>query len=261
MFVAAVQFAGMNERDRFKLLGKYRTPRFKYGATVTCAIRGPVKIMGLSDGRIPWPKCRAGKRARAIILYGALAEAVRQESAQAVEYWWGVGSFTVWQWRKALGVDRMNEGTESLWQRWSPETCQSKKANKKRAPALKSPERGAKIAAAMTGRKRPSEVVEAMRRASTGRKASKEARGNLSIMPPSRHATSGRADGITPMLSAPMFVASLRRKVTDPQLPAPVSRREPSRASDGESGCQCGCFAKRFAKLLRNNALSCISVH
>ena len=38
----------MHEADRVKLLGTYRTPRFEYGTVVTCAIRGPVKIVGLT---------------------------------------------------------------------------------------------------------------------------------------------------------------------------------------------------------------------
>jgi hypothetical protein len=37
-------------------VGTYRTPRFNYGATVTCAIRGQVQIVGPSNGRIAWPK-------------------------------------------------------------------------------------------------------------------------------------------------------------------------------------------------------------
>ncbi len=45
----------MTEAERIKLLGTYRTPRFKYGDTVTCAIRGPAKIAGLASGRIQWP--------------------------------------------------------------------------------------------------------------------------------------------------------------------------------------------------------------
>ena len=43
-----------------------------------------VKIVGLTDARIPWPKGRSGKCARHVIaLYGDLAEAVKRESAQA----------------------------------------------------------------------------------------------------------------------------------------------------------------------------------
>ena len=44
----------MTERDRFKLsFGPYRTPRFEYGDIVFCEMRGEVKIVGLTNGRIP----------------------------------------------------------------------------------------------------------------------------------------------------------------------------------------------------------------
>jgi len=52
----------------------FLTPRFRYAAIAICAIHGPVKFVGLNAGRIPWPKCRTGKRSRAIILDGRLAE-------------------------------------------------------------------------------------------------------------------------------------------------------------------------------------------
>jgi hypothetical protein len=171
----------MHEHDRFKLLfGPYRTPRFNYGDVVTCEIRGDVKIVGLTAARIPWPKCRTGKRCRAIILYGALADAVRRESAQAIEYWWGVGSFTVWKWRKALGVDRLTEGTSALLSRWAPETIQSAEANRRREPTLKSSERRAKIAAARRGKPRPRHVIEALIKANRGRKLSADRRRKMS---------------------------------------------------------------------------------
>jgi hypothetical protein len=51
----------MHEADRYKLLGTYKTPRFRYGTVVTCEIRGEVKIAGLTNARIPWPKCRSSK--------------------------------------------------------------------------------------------------------------------------------------------------------------------------------------------------------
>lgn len=41
-----------------------------------------------------------------MIVYGALAEAVRRQSALAVDYWFGAGQFTVWKWRIALGISR-----------------------------------------------------------------------------------------------------------------------------------------------------------
>ena len=151
----------MQETERVKLIGgPYRTPRFKFGAVVCCEIRGNVEFVGLTDARIPWPKCRTGKRSRAIILYGALVDAVRRESALAVQYWWGISEDTVWRWRQALGVDRVNAGTSALLSRQAPETCQSANANERRMPTLKSPERAAKIAAARTGKLRPPHVIE-----------------------------------------------------------------------------------------------------
>jgi hypothetical protein len=82
---AILPFPPMHQLDRVKLLGRYKTPRFKYGAVVTRAIRGKVKIVALTDGRIPWPKCQMRNGSRAIILYGALAEAVRRESVEAIK--------------------------------------------------------------------------------------------------------------------------------------------------------------------------------
>ena len=96
-----------------KLLGRYRTPRFRIGDVVRCARRGEVRIVGLSDAPIPWPtgQLLRGGRRPALILYGGLAEAVRRESAEAVMHSWGVKHATVWLWRKALGVPQYNPGT------------------------------------------------------------------------------------------------------------------------------------------------------
>ena len=44
----------MKDADRFKLyFGPYKTPRFKYGRKVWCERRGWMKIVGLSDAKIP----------------------------------------------------------------------------------------------------------------------------------------------------------------------------------------------------------------
>jgi hypothetical protein len=68
---------------RYKLLGKYRAPSFRYGQRVDDERRGDVQIVGLSAGRIPWP---IGKRERAksLVLYRDLARAVRRESVVAI---------------------------------------------------------------------------------------------------------------------------------------------------------------------------------
>lgn len=53
-----------------QLLGKYRTPRFRHGDVVSCARRGDVRIVGLSDAPIPWPKGQLlrGGRKPALVL-------------------------------------------------------------------------------------------------------------------------------------------------------------------------------------------------
>lgn len=94
----------MDESKRFGLLAAYKTPRFKYGQIVVCEMRGEVEIVGLNDGKIPWPIGKKG-RAKGLILYRDLVRAVRRESNQAVAYWWGVSGQTVTKWRHALQVE------------------------------------------------------------------------------------------------------------------------------------------------------------
>ncbi len=99
---------------RYKLLfGPYRTPRFKVGAIVIDAIRGKVKIVGVSDARIPWPVSMAWTR-RSPVIYGGLAKALRLESLQAVVYWWGISGERVRVWRRKLGIPMYTLGTELL---------------------------------------------------------------------------------------------------------------------------------------------------
>src|SRR5687767_14165610 len=168
----------MRPSDRFKLHGTYRTPRFRYGAKVACAVRGEVEIVGLSNARIPWP---IGKRAqgRSLVLYGALARAVRHESNLAVCHWFGVRHATVWKWRKALGVEANNQGTRKL------RSAHTREPSFKRVIAgavakSRDPERCAKIAAARRGKARPKYVVEGMRRRMLGTKLSAETRRRMS---------------------------------------------------------------------------------
>ena len=88
----------MNDADRFKLLfGPYTTPNVEVGQVLSCEARDcDVIMVGYSDARIPWPVGqRRGKGARALVVYGRLADAVRHESNQAVAHWWGVTPQTV----------------------------------------------------------------------------------------------------------------------------------------------------------------------
>jgi hypothetical protein len=113
---AAFPLAGA---ERVQLLnGPYRPPKLRRGQRTFCQYRGrTVVITGRSDGRLPWPRCRAlGSRGGSgLLVEDELARAVRTESAAAVKHWWGVGTHAVWAWRQALGVDRRNNpGTRRL---------------------------------------------------------------------------------------------------------------------------------------------------
>jgi hypothetical protein len=99
---------------RFQLhFGPYRTPRFRYGSTAKDEIRGEVKVVGMTNARIPWAIGLRG-RARALVMSGALARAIHRESCIAVAYWWGVTAGTVRSWRRLLGVSANTDGTHRL---------------------------------------------------------------------------------------------------------------------------------------------------
>src|SRR5262245_26328671 len=156
----------MRDADRFQLLGTYRTPRVRVGTVLVCEHRdGYVIVTGYSAGKIPWPvgtpRDRGGRPG--LVLYGALAAAVRRESNQAVAHWFGVVSSVVTRWRKALGVAELNPGSRRLW-----------------AAVAGDPDRRVKIAAARVGKKRPRHVIEAMRKGRLGKPHPPEVRARLS---------------------------------------------------------------------------------
>ena len=160
-----------------QLLGAYRTPEFKYGDVLPCAIHGYVRAVGLTDGLIPWPvgKRIDGRKAGtpAIILYGGLISAVQTESNRAVSYWWGVSGQTVTRWRKALGVGRTNSGTSTLRTAYARGHV-GEAMRKALLPVLSSPERRAKISAAIQGKRRPD--LSARNRLKKGVRLSDDAR-------------------------------------------------------------------------------------
>lgn len=164
------------------LLGSYKTPTFEYGDVVGCARRGEVRIVGLSDAPIPWPIGQTLPRgsSRSLVLYGDLANAVRRESAEAVMHFWGVGPSTVWHWRKALGVGQYTEGTRRLKsEALSPVLEKAREASR---PTLNSPQRRAKLSAALRGKARPPHVIEAIRKGQLGKKHSAQTREKMSRM-------------------------------------------------------------------------------
>jgi hypothetical protein len=167
----------MRQSERFKLrFGPYRTPRFRYGSVVRCAMRGEVIIVGLTKGKIPWPLARKpGTGARGPVVYRDLAKALRQESAVAICHWWGVTAQTVTRWRSALGIGPHTQGSRALRSAYSREPW-AVVARMKAWSMARDPERCAKIADAKRGKPRPSSVAEAARKTHLGRKRSQETR-------------------------------------------------------------------------------------
>ena len=74
----------MEDAERFRLLGKYRTPRFRIDRTVFCEVRGEMVITGMTDAPIPWPIGKCGRGRHTLIVYKDLAKAARRESEQAI---------------------------------------------------------------------------------------------------------------------------------------------------------------------------------
>jgi hypothetical protein len=165
--------------DRYRLLfAPYRPPRCRVGRTwLRCAIRGQVKVAGISDAPILWPQCKAGKHLVPIIC-GSLVKAIRRESNQGVAHHWGVSRQTVTMWQKALGVPVYTDGTLRLARDWMPERLDDDDRERQRQATL-SPERAAKISEALQGHELAPHVKRALLKANKNRKASKETRARM----------------------------------------------------------------------------------
>jgi hypothetical protein len=108
----------------FKLhRGPYNPPALRVGDRTACLYRGTeVVITSWTAARIPWPRCRAlGVRGGSgILINDELLRAIRAESAEALKYWFGVGTRAVWSWRKAFGISQWGtEGSRLLLQQVS----------------------------------------------------------------------------------------------------------------------------------------------
>lgn len=102
--------------------GPYSAPPCEPGSSLVCRLKGRQRVGGLTTAPIPWPYSaeRAGGSGRSLIVCGDLVRAVGIESAQAICYHWGVGRKVVGEWRRALGVGRMTEGTTARWRELAP---------------------------------------------------------------------------------------------------------------------------------------------
>jgi hypothetical protein len=110
----------MPHPDKVTLLGApYRCPAVKKGDRAICLLRdAAVVITGWQEARILWPRCRAkGVRGGSGLLVDEeLARAIRTESAEALKYWFGIGTHGAWHWRKALGMgQRGTPGSRRLF--------------------------------------------------------------------------------------------------------------------------------------------------
>jgi hypothetical protein len=105
--------------DRTRLRhGPYAMPPLHVGDCAVCELRGDGIITSISNGRIPWPRCRSVEAhggGSGLLLAGDLVQAVRTEAAIAVQNLWGVTHGVLIRWRAALNVTRTNnKGTKRL---------------------------------------------------------------------------------------------------------------------------------------------------
>jgi hypothetical protein len=170
----------LSDAERFKLLfGPYRSPRCRVGKRLRCVLRGELVVRGISDALIPWPQAKSRWGRMFLIVCGDLVKAVRRESVIAVAHWWGVSDLTVWTWRKALGVGATTEGTSRLRREYFSQPW-AEEARERGWAKARDPEHREKIAAAKRGKPRPPHVIDAVRRAHTGKRHSPEARRKMS---------------------------------------------------------------------------------
>ena len=101
-----------------KLLhGPYVAPEVRVGQVLECELRGRLKVRRFSTGPLVWPMGHPGGQdggRHSYIVCGDLVRAIRSESSQAVQQWWGVSEAVVTRWRAALGVEINTAGTHRL---------------------------------------------------------------------------------------------------------------------------------------------------
>jgi hypothetical protein len=168
----------MEDPERFRLLGKYRTPRFRIGRKVLCEVRGAMVITGMTDAPILWPVGKKWPRPAFADRLQGLSKAIRRESNQAIAHWWGVDPQTVTKWRRVLSVGIATEGTSRLHRETIEQTGEAMRA----LGVLKArdPERCRKIAETMRGKPKLPHVLEAMHAARRGSQHTEEARRRMS---------------------------------------------------------------------------------
>lgn len=147
--------------------GPYVAPGVAVGDWIDDEIEGRIEVGGWTAAPISWPRRKKTGRA-SLILTAELARAVRIESVDAICHWWGVRPTKVWMWRKALGVERVTEGTRLLLQERTGVPPEAARLGRKRA---RSPESRAKMAATKRGVPAHPKTRAALLRAAKRRKS------------------------------------------------------------------------------------------
>jgi hypothetical protein len=171
----------LEQSERLRLLhGPYKPPKVRPGQWTRCLVRGAVRCCGTSSALIPWPWARTERANRPTpIVNRDLARAIRHEAEVALVHHFGVSIYTVWKWRKALGVPSTTDGTRRL--RLAIAQMPDVKAGRVKGQAKNQDlERCRKISAAMQGIPKPPSVVEAIGRIWRGKKMSAEHRAKMS---------------------------------------------------------------------------------
>lgn len=161
----------MDDSARYRLLhGPYAAPACKRGDVLACEARGEgVKVGGLTDAPIPWPRVLKNGRP-SLIVCGDLARAVRSESEIAIAHHWGVSVTTVWAWRKALGVGRITEGTARLYREYQPEKI-TEDAYARMTATMRTPAQRDAMAARKRGKRAHPNTVKALMHAAKRKKS------------------------------------------------------------------------------------------
>ena len=189
----------MKPKDRVQLrAGPYKSPSISIGTIIACESRDTdVIVVDYSDAKIPWPIGRRPRLgAKSLVVFGDLAEAVKQESCLAVAHWFGVSPQTVTVWRRNLGVPATNPGTSALRSDYFLEPW-AKKAQKKAWAKAKDPERCAKIAASKVGKKRPQHVIDVMKKGRTGMPHSAATRKKMSMSQQANRGVNKQSTNVT----------------------------------------------------------------
>lgn len=101
----------MNQRERVKLLdGPYTAPALGKGDRAFCLARDcDVVVTSWTDARIPWARCRPVGRplgGSGLLVDEEFVRAIKNESAAAITYWWGMAATSVWKLRCLFGIGR-----------------------------------------------------------------------------------------------------------------------------------------------------------